>query len=97
MSKKRKKALKAAREKLKAPKATSLIALPTDRNGMPIHIGDVLMWDGGDTIRVESLTYYGDEFESLGFRWVANEDAVNDKERSDNLGCGEIIWKKGDS
>ena len=51
------------------------------------------MWDGGETIRVESLTYYGDEFDNLGYRWVANEDGISDQESSDNLAGGEVIWK----
>lgn len=69
------------------------VELPTDRNGTPIHIGDVLMWDSGDTIRIESLTYYGSKFDNLGFRWVANEDLEDERDRSDNLDSGEVIWK----
>ena len=74
-------------------KRKAKIKLPTDRHGTPIHIGDVLMWDDGTTIRVETLTYYGDEFDALGFRWTANEEGTSDEDSSDNLEGSEIIWK----
>ena len=72
-------------------KRKAKVKLPTDRNGEPIHIGDVLVWDYGDFIKVESLTYYGDEFDALGFRWVANIES--DDKYADNLSGGEIVWR----
>ena len=38
--------------------------------------------------------HVGDQFDSLGYRWVANEDGTSDEDSSDNLGAGKIIWKK---
>ena len=69
------------------------LKLPVDRNGEPINLGDVLMWDNGDTVKVDTLTYYGREFESIGCVWVANEDGTSDEKRSDNLTGGKIIWR----
>jgi len=72
-------------------KRKAKIKLPTDRHGTPIHIGDVMLFDGGETIKVESLTYFDNWFDSLGYCWVANDD--DSEKYSDNLGAGEIIWK----
>lgn len=72
-------------------KRKAKVKLPTDRHGTPIHIGDVMLFDGGETVKVESLTYFGNEFDLLGYRWVANDD--DSEKYSDNLGAGEIVWK----
>ena len=72
----------------KYKKISTKIKLPTDRNGMPIDVGCVMMFDH-DCVKVESLTYYGDAFKSLGYQWTAN---VGDDE-IDNLAGGEVIWR----
>lgn len=72
-------------------KRKAKIKLPTDRHGTPIHIGDVMLFDGGETVKIESLAYFGNEFDVLGFRWIANDD--DEDNYSDNLSAGEIIWK----
>lgn len=70
------------------------IKLPTDRNGIPINVDDVLMWDDGFG-KVCSLGYYGEvEGEHL---WVAMDE--NGDELSDNLGAAinvkALVKKKG--
>lgn len=70
----------------------SKVKLPTDRNGESIHIGDVIVWEDGSTVKVRTLTYYGDEFELLG-SWIANEQGTTDEDYSDNLCNGEIVWR----
>ena len=90
MGKKKRKKREPAQIEVRAVRR--FVALPVDRNGVSIDVGDVLMWDNGDTIRVESLTYFGDEFvDTLGYSWVANDEGENG---SDNLEGGRIIWKK---
>lgn len=72
-------------------KRKAKVKLPTDRNGEPIHVGDVMVWDDGSVVKIESLTYYGDEFDMLGFCWVANEEYT--EQYVDNLDGGEIVWR----
>lgn len=67
------------------------VPLPTDRTGAPIHVGDVLEWANGERMKVFSLTYYGDQFDVLGYRWTA--DGEGDGEYSDNLAASLIVWR----
>lgn len=64
------------------------VCWPTDRTGEKIQIGDVLQWDDGSRIQVNSLTYVGNN------DWMCNIDE-DDDEFSDNLGVSLIVWKKG--
>ena len=67
----------------KPKKRTYKIALPTDRLGTPIHVGDWLWFeDGNEMMRVESLTYDG-------MMWFAGDE--HDDCASDNLGAGIVI------
>jgi len=70
------------------------VKLPTDRNGTPIDVDDVLMWDDGTTLKVAVLNYYGSSFESIGC-WTAEDE---DEEFSDNLGASinltKTVWWK---
>ena len=67
----------------KPKKCKRKIALPTDRHGTPIHVGDWLWFeDGGEMVHVESLTYDG-------YDWFAGDE--NDDCVSDNLGAGIVI------
>lgn len=63
------------------------VALPTDRSGEPIRIGDVLQWDGGERMQVDYMTYYGNGF------WTAEDDGGG---YSDNLGKSLIVWRGKD-
>lgn len=65
------------------------VKLPTDRNGTPIDVDDVLMWDDGTTLKVATLTYYGSSFESIGC-WTAEDE---DEQFSDNLGASVNLTK----
>lgn len=58
----------------KKRKARGKIALPTDRDGVPIDVGDVIAWDDedGTVCKVETLTYLGDEFADTIGAWVVN-------------------------
>ena len=68
----------------KPKKRKRKIKLPTDRNNVPIHVGDWLWFEDGDEmIHVESLTYMG------GGEWFAGNE--NDDCASDNLGAGIVI------
>lgn len=58
------------------------IALPTDRNGTPINIGDWVMFDERP-VHVMSLTIYSDGGWSIG-------DEENDY-AADNLGGGVVL------
>ena len=57
------------------------VALPTDRDGTPIHIGDWLAFDDGP-FRVDAMTYLGDDF------WYATD---MNEELTDNLSAGKVI------
>lgn len=57
------------------------VALPCDRDGVPIHVGDLLMWDDGTTLKVATLTYYGPDYERMG-AWTAEDEH---EDFSDNL------------
>ena len=70
----------------KKHKVPTKVKLPTDIHGQPIDIGCMMRF-GEECIRIDSLTYYGTEFDNLGYRWVANE------EEFDNLAGGEVIWR----
>lgn len=75
--KKQKKSLKKRKRK---------VNLPKDRNGIPINIGDWLMFDEGP-IHVYSLTFCGDG------DWMAGTE--EDDFASDNLSGGVVItdWR----
>ena len=70
-------------------KTSKWIRRPCDRTGAPIHIGDVLQWDGGQRMRVATLTYYGEDFKSIGC-WTAEDE---DGEFSDNIEMSLIVWR----
>lgn len=72
--------------KKKHSKRKKKVSLPKDKNGVPINIGDWLMFDEGP-IHVLSLTLYEDG------DWSAGDE--NDDYASDNLKGGEVIpiWK----
>lgn len=50
------------------------VALPTDRNGAPIHVDDVLWWDDGTMLVVAMMTWYGDDLTGVGCWTVKDED-----------------------
>lgn len=80
------------KHKYKKPKLLKVkrkVKLPCDRTGAPIHIGDVLQWDGGQRMRVATLTYYGEDFKSVGC-WTAEDE---DGEFSDNIEMSLIVWR----
>lgn len=66
------------------------VQLPCDRTGEPIHIGDVLQWDDGTRLQVSTMTYYGEDFKSIGC-WTAEDE---DGEFSDNIEMSLIVWRK---
>ncbi len=65
------------------------VKLPTDRNGTPINVDDVVGWDDGTICRVETLTYLGEEFEDAIGSWVINIET----DCYDNLRGCEVIRK----
>lgn len=69
---------------LMARKHKRKVALPTDRTGTPIRIGDVLEWEDGTRLRVDILNWYGGDF------WTAEDEAG---EFSDNLGASVVVWR----
>ena len=74
MGKRKKKSIKSRKRK---------VALPVDRYGNTVYVGDTLYFKNDDKfIRVASLTYYGDDVPNFP-DWVANE---NDDEMTDNIG-----------
>ena len=58
------------------------IALPTDRNGTPIHVGDWIKFDDG-ILQVATLTVYSDGGWTIG---TDTDDYV-----ADNPGGGVVI------
>ena len=74
------------KKKKKHDKRKKKISLPRDRKGIPINLGDWVMFDEGP-IHVISLTVYEDGGWSAG-----NEE---DDYASDNLSGGEVVslWK----
>ena len=73
---------------IKKRKLKRKVALPTDRDGTPINIGDWLMFDDGP-FHVDTLTYYGEGLESVirGCWTAENEDG----DICDNLSAGKVI------
>ena len=72
MGKRKKKSIKSRKRK---------IALPVDRYGNPVYVGDMLYFEADNTfIKVTSLTYYGDVVPKLA--WVANE---NEDDMTDHI------------
>lgn len=69
---------------LMARKHKRKVALPTDRTGTPIRIGDVLEWEDGTRLRADILNWYGGDF------WTAEDEAG---EFSDNLGASVVVWR----
>lgn len=68
------------------------IALPKDRNGVPINIGDWVMFSDGP-FHVDLLIYYGPGFDVVTTNgWTARDE---DEEESDNLKAGEVVTLKG--
>ena len=67
------------------------LPLPTDRNGVPIDVGDVIGWDDDDgtLCRVDTLTYMGDEFADSVGSWIVNVE----EEGYDNLAWCEVVRK----
>ena len=65
----------------KGDKRKGKVRLPRDREGRPIRIDDVLMWGDGTTLKVTTMTYYGDGYEHIGC-WDATG---TDEDYSDNL------------
>lgn len=65
------------------------VNLPVDRNGVPIDVDDVLMWDDGTVLKVATLTYYGKGWEKYGC-WTAEDE---DEEFSDNLSASVNLTK----
>lgn len=77
----------------KPKKRARKIALPLDRCGTPIHVGDWIWFEEGDEmVHVTSLTYEGDD------RWYAGDE--HEECASDNLSGGVVvgpcagIWKE---
>lgn len=67
------------------------VKLPCDRTGAPIGVGDIIEWDGGQRMKVATLTYYGKS--SKGFdSWTAEDDY---EEFTDNLGMSLVV-RRGD-
>lgn len=83
MSKKKKAAKKKNKRKV-------VILPPTDRTNTPIDIGDVLEWEDGTRMQVSSMTYYGEDFRSIGC-WTAEDE---NGEFTDNLSGSLIVWRK---
>lgn len=65
------------------------VKLPTDRNGTPIDVGDVIGWDDGTIVKVDTLTYLGAEFADTIGSWVVNIET----ECYDNPQGSEVIRK----
>lgn len=64
------------------------IALPMDRNGVSINIGDWVMFGDGP-FHVDTLIYYGSGFDVVTTDgWVAKDE---NGEESDNLKAGEVV------
>lgn len=78
-------------EKPKLLKPKRKVKLPCDRTGAPIHIGDVLTWDGGERLQVATLTYYGDGYDKIGGCWTAEDETG--EQFSDNLEGSLIVWR----
>lgn len=72
-------------KKKKSVKRKKKIDLPKDRNGVPINVGDWLMFDEGP-MHVVSLTYDG-------YGWAGGNE--EDVYFSDNLSGGTVItaWR----
>ena len=77
-------------EKPKLLKPKRKVRMPCDRSGAPINVGDVIQWDDGSRMKVDTLTYYGEDLKNLGC-WTAEDE---DGEFSDNLEASLIIWKE---
>lgn len=75
----------------KRKKPRRKVALPTDRHGTPIDVGDIVAWDDdeGTCIRVDTLTFLGDEFADTLGSWIVNIE----EEGYDNLAGCEVVWK----
>lgn len=70
-------------------KHKSKVELPTDRNGKHIDVGDIVAWDCGEAVKIETLTYLGDEFADTIGSWIANIET----DGCDNLSGSKRIWK----
>ncbi len=68
------------------------IALPTDREGTPISVGDVVMWMDGTVFRVEVLEYYGPQKEGIG--WVLCGKMDGKETFSVNPSAGLVLDKR---
>lgn len=68
------------------------VKLPVDRNGHPVNVDDVLMWDDGTVMKVATLTYYGKGFDAIG-SWTAEDE--NGEGFTDNIkGAVNLTWHK---
>lgn len=65
------------------------VALPRDRHGMPIDVGDIITWDDGTVVKVDTLTYLGEEFADTIGSWIINIET----DGYDNPQGGEVIRK----
>lgn len=68
------------------------VALPKDRTGRAIHIGDTVAWGDGTMLKVAWMTYFGK---------VAGDDmweisGEGEDDWSDNPSACEIIWRPSD-
>lgn len=75
-----------SKKKKKHNKRKKKVSLPRDRDGVPINIGDWLMFDEGP-IHIISLTLYDDG------EWIGGNE--EDDYASDNLKGGKVvpIWE----
>ena len=78
------------------PSASSTLAkkvkLPVDRNGHPVNVDDVLMWDDGTVMKVGMLTYYGKGLDIVG-SWIAEDESGEDF--TDNIKAAvNLTWHK---
>ena len=78
---------KKKRREYQLPKASRKVGLPVDRNGRPIHVGDIVAFGDCEPFKVVSLTWCGGEDWLIG-----NED---DCGYSDNPNGATVIWSVG--
>ena len=65
------------------------LKLPVDRHGAPIDVGDIIAWDDGTVVKVETLTYIGKEFADTIGSWIVNIET----DCYDNPQGSEVIRK----
>ena len=74
----------------KKKKLKRKILLPTDRNGVPINVGDMVAWEDGTVMKVEIMHFLGEDC-VVGDWHIEGRD---DDDYSDNPGGGVVIFKR---